>query len=85
MTQRRSPRRPELPASLGPFVYAFRPSPAGEHGTILIRASEDAPAPARGDVLILTTDDCLDADFEVTEVIRKASGWWAGCERRRPA
>lgn len=84
MAPRRSQRRPQLPASLGPFAYAFRPSPAGERGTILIRASDGAPAPACGDVLILTTEDCYDADFEVTDVVRKALGWWVGCERRRP-
>lgn len=82
MAQRRSSQRPELPASLGPFAYAFRPSPAGKHGAILIRAPEGAPAPCRGDVLILATDDCYDAEFEVTEVIRRPFGWRAGCERK---
>lgn len=85
MAQRRTPPRPDLPAGLGPFAYAFRPSPAGEHGTILIRAPNGAPTPTRGDMLLLATDDCHDADFEVTQVVSEASGWWVGCERRRRA
>jgi len=38
--------------------------------------------PALGDMLVLTTDDCYDADFEVTRTVSEADGWWIGCERR---
>jgi len=77
----RSFQRHDLPEGLGPFSYGFRPSPAGRFGTILIRAPEGAPTPARGDLFVLTTDDCYDADFEVMEVVREADGWRVGCER----
>jgi len=85
MAQRRSSPTPRLPSGLGPFAYAFRPSPAGEDGTILIRGPGPAPLPARGDLLILTTQDCYDADFEVTDVVLRSSGWWVGCQRKRSA
>lgn len=49
---------------------------------ILIHASADAPTPALGDLFILATDDCYDADFEVTKVRVETDGWWIGCERR---
>ena len=82
-----SPRRPASwkagEVSLGPFQYGFRPSPEGVCGSILIRADSCAPIPALGDMLILTTDDCYDADFEVTQASAEPDGWWIGCERRR--
>jgi hypothetical protein len=49
---------------------------------ILIRAGRGAPLPAVGDMLIVTTDDCYDADFEVTQVTTEADVWWIGCEHR---
>lgn len=52
---------------------------------ILVRAPVGAPMPACGDTLILTMNDCYDADFEVTEVARESGGWWIGCERKRRA
>lgn len=75
-----------LPAGLGPFAYAFRPSPAGRFGLILIRGPAGAPLPVAGDHLTLTTTDCYDAEFKVVEVLRDGDGWQIGCERQpRPA
>lgn len=71
-------------ALLGPFNYGFRPGPAGPFGTIYIRAPRGAPMPKAGDILVMTTHDCYDADFEVVEVTCERTGWWASCERRRP-
>lgn len=80
MTPRRS--RQGLPDALGPFHYQFRSSPAGRFGAVLIRAPAGAPLPTRGDAITLTTHDCYDAEFEVTQVDKDGEGWWIGCERR---
>lgn len=80
MTPRRG--RQGLPDTLGPFRYQFRPSPAGRFGTVLIRAPAEAPLPTRGDAITLTTLDCYDAEFEVTQVDQDGEGWWIGCERK---
>ncbi|MBO9706600.1 MAG: hypothetical protein J7521_00165 [Caulobacter sp.] len=80
MTQPR--RRQLLPDALGPFHYQFRPGPVGRFGAVLIRAPVGAPLPARGDAITLTTYDCYDADFEVTQVDRDGDGWRIGCERK---
>lgn len=80
MTARRSHRG--LPDTLGPFHYQFRPGQAGRFGTVLIRAPAGAPLPACGDAITLTTRDCYDAEFEVTQVDQDGEGWRIGCERR---
>ena len=82
MSARGLSRGPGAGASLGPFQYGFRPRPHGVSGSILISATRAAPMPALGDMLVLTTDDCYDADFEVTRTVSEADGWWIGCERR---
>lgn len=79
MTQ---PRRQDLPDTLGPFHYQFQPSPAGRFGMVLIRARAGAPLPKCGDAITLTTRDCYDAEFEVTQVDHDDEGWRIGCERK---
>ncbi|WP_146197963.1 hypothetical protein [Caulobacter endophyticus] len=75
-------RRSALPDALGPFHYQFRPSSAGRFDAVLIRAPLGAPLPRCGDAITLTTRDCYDADFEVTQVNHNGEGWWIGCERK---
>lgn len=82
MTAPRPFRKIGPSVSLGPFHYGFRPSPEGLSCSILIRATSAAPIPALGEMLILTLDDCYDADFEVTQATSEPDGWWVGCERR---
>jgi hypothetical protein len=74
-------RRPDLPDTLGPFHYQFRPSPAERFGTVLILAPLGAPLPTRGDAIMLTTRDGHDADFEVMQVDHDRDGG-IGCERK---